>query len=104
MNRTPGTLNAVAQGARWGLPWLGVLAVSASVAYAMTVPLAGGLSAADAPTTITVAQAPAVRPAAFDRFSSDEACDTSGGRTLYVGLNSWIPAAPKLAPCPESAP
>jgi hypothetical protein len=46
----------------------------------------------------------AATAAAIDRFSSDEACDASGGQLLYVGLNSWIPAEPKLVPCRENAP
>jgi hypothetical protein len=78
--------------ARWGLLWLGVLAISVTVAYAMTVAMVSRPSASDAPTPITLAQAPAEAlptgepeesagtSAAFDRFSSDEACDTSGGR------------------------
>ena len=40
MNRTPGLLIAAARGVRWGLPWLSVLAISASVAYAMMVAIA----------------------------------------------------------------
>jgi hypothetical protein len=38
MNQTPGVLGATARGARWGLPWLSVLAISASVAYASQWP------------------------------------------------------------------
>jgi hypothetical protein len=93
-----------------------VLALSASLAYAMTLAVANGAPAGDAPATRVVAQAPAeaavsrvpgwaaATPAAIDRFSNEEACDTSGGRLLYIGLNSWIPAEPKIAPCPENAP
>jgi hypothetical protein len=102
-------------GAGWGLPWLGVMAISASLAHVMTVAVAGGASAADPAAAIVVAQASAdslvtevpgwsVSSPAIDRVSRDEACDTSSGRMLYVGLNSWIPAQPIVAPCTESVP
>jgi hypothetical protein len=115
MNRTPGLMHPALRGARWGLPWLGVVAISASLAYAMTVAVGGGASAGDPAAATVVAQAPAdalvtevsgrsVTSPAIDRVSRNEACDTSGGRMLYVGLNSWIRAEPKVAPCPESAP
>jgi hypothetical protein len=32
--------------------------------------------------------------------SAGEICYASGGRLLYVGLNSWIPADPRVGPCP----
>jgi hypothetical protein len=116
MNRTPGLLTASVQCARWGLPWFGALAISTGLAYAVTATVAGGQTAPDAPTTNVVAQAPAealasgvpgwskATPALSDRVYSDAGCDTSGGRLLYVGLNSWIPAEPELAPCLENAP
>jgi hypothetical protein len=113
MKRTQALLTTAVHGARWGLPWVSVLAVSASLAYVTTVAMApaGGPSATGA-----VAQAPAdalvyavpgwseTTPTAIDRVDRDAACDTSGGRLLYVGLNTWIPAEPKLAPCPDGAP
>ena len=103
MNRIPGLLMTAVQRARWGLPWLIMLAISASVAYATTLAVAGGASASDVPRFIADAPADvsavprwsAVTPEALDQFSSDErARDTSGGRRLYVGLNTWIPAEP----------
>ena len=33
-------------------------------------------------------------------LNSSKSCDTSGGRLLYVGLNTWIPADPQVGPCP----
>jgi hypothetical protein len=116
MNQTPGLLGATVRGARWGLPWLSVLAISASVAYALTVTAAGAPSAGDARTTISVAQAPAqalvtagaggsiTSTAAVDGAASGEACDTTGGRMLYVGLNSWIPADTGAPRCPDGIP
>jgi hypothetical protein len=38
------------------------------------------------------------RPIELDR--PIESCETSGGRALYVGSNSWI-GDPKRAPCPD---
>ena len=115
MNHTPGLLGATVRGTLKGLPWLSVLAISASVAYAITVAAAGVPSAGDARTTISVAQAPAqalvtagaggsiTSTAAVDGVGSGEACYTTGGRMLYVGLNSWIPA--ETGPrCPDGIP
>jgi hypothetical protein len=115
MNHTPGLLGATVRGARWGLPWLSMLAISASVAYAITVAAAGPPPAGDAPTTISAAQAqaqalvtaatvgPFTATAAVDGAGTGEACDTTGGRLLYAGLNSWIPA--ETGPrCPDGIP
>jgi hypothetical protein len=116
MNHTPGLLGATVRGTLKGLPWLSILAISASVAYAMTVAAAGVQFAGDAQTTISVAQAPAhplvtagaggsiTSTAAVDGAGSDEACDTTGGRLLYIGLNSWIPAEAGAAHCPGGIP
>src|SRR5690349_6971999 len=99
MNQPAGVLGATMRGARWGLPWLSVLVISASVAYAVTVASAGAQIVGEASTTVGAVQAPgqalvAARPAesrtspsALDRRGSSEVCDTTGGRMLYVGLN-----------------
>ena len=116
MNHTAGLLDATVRGTRKGLPWISVLAISASVAYAITVAAAGAPSAGDAHTTISAAQAPAhalvtagasesiTSTAEIDGAGSGEACDTAGGRLLYVGLNSWIPAETGGARCPGGIP
>jgi hypothetical protein len=109
MNRIPELLIALVRGARWGLPWLGLVAISVSVAYAMTVAVAGGTSTGDAASTSVVGQVPAQElafavPGSAAPPAAAAACDTGGGRLLYVGLNSWIPTEPKLAPCTENAP
>jgi hypothetical protein len=113
MSRTPGLLTAAVRGARWGLPWVSMLAISVSVAFPMTVAVTGGASAGDAPGISVVAPTPAEAPvprvpgwsasmpAGIDRSSRDVECDTTGGRLLYIGLNSWIPAEPNVASCPE---
>ena len=116
MNQTSGVLGATIRGARWGLAWLSVLAISASVAFALTTTMAAAPSPTDARTTISAAQSPVqalvnagaagsvMATAAVDRLGSGEACGTTGGRTLYVGLNSWIPAETGAAGCPDSIP
>jgi hypothetical protein len=116
MNHTLGLLGKTVRGTRKGLPWLGVLAISASVAYAITVAAAGEPAAGDAQTIISAAQAPAqalitagaggsiTSTAAVDGAGSGAACDTTGGRMLYVGLNSWIPAETGAPRCPDGIP
>ena len=39
---------------------------------------------------------------AVDRLGTVEACDTTGGRLFYVGLNTWISADVAPVPCPGS--
>src|SRR5205823_1781840 len=63
MNRAPEHGHALRRGGRQRLPWLGLMAMSVSLAYAMTVAVAGGApgsaeSAADPPAAIVAAQAP----------------------------------------------
>jgi hypothetical protein len=53
------TIGNDVRSARWLLPWLIVLAISASVAYAATVAAMGAASAGDARTIISAAHAPA---------------------------------------------
>jgi hypothetical protein len=48
MSHTAGLLGATVRGTLKGLPWLSVLAISASVTYAITVAAAGAPSARDA--------------------------------------------------------
>ena len=116
MNQTSGLVGATIRGARLGLPWLSVLAISASVAYAVTVGVARAPSAGNAVTTLSAPQASAQElviagaagsvtvMAAVDRLGSGEACDTTGGRMLYVGLNSWIPAETAGGHCLDGIP
>jgi hypothetical protein len=125
---TPSTLSwhtaparsALAGAARWGLPWLCAFGVSAGVAAAITAALPRGSSAWATPMSFAVAPRSSIEAGvdpsagalavastttlqAIDRsFSNAEACDMSGGRTLYVGLNTWIAAQPTVEPCPDS--
>jgi hypothetical protein len=116
MNQTSGVLRATIRGAQWGLPWLSVLAISASVAFALTATMAADPSPTDALTTISAAQTPVhalvtaeagasvTAAATVDRLGSGGACGATGGRLLYIGLNSWIPAETGAAGCPDSIP
>jgi hypothetical protein len=120
------------RGARWGLPWLCILTISATAAYAMTVALAARLPAGDKPMSLAVQEAPVgglvtseralilsidsgadpsmatvartTSPAAIDSPSTSDAYATSGPM-LYVGLNTWIhyPQS-SVAPCRFDAP
>ena len=82
---TGSSRNRLTQGARMRgaaasliVPWFAVMAVSASVAYALNGAITGGASVvakADDPIILTNA-----------RPSPPEAC----GWMIYVGLNSWI--------------
>ena len=104
MNQTPGLVGASLRGARWGLPWLSVLAISASVAYAVTVGVARAPSGPEASAqelVIAGAAGSVTVMAAVDRLGSGEACGMTGGRMLYVGLNSWVPAETRAARCPD---
>ena len=83
-------VGAVARGAALVLPWLAVLAVSASIASGMTAAVTGGEVAGPRQIVTTV----------VDRPADSEACDTTSW-TLYVGLNTWIPAPRSVAPCAE---
>ena len=139
-----GFVGMVVQGTRWGLPWLCVLALSATLASAMNVAVSGDSAERRAPRSLwaTWADAGASRTEGQDRDSACvyvnfacsgreviqarsalpqvpdrptayiqgdcpetcEGCDTGGGRLLYVGLGSWIPAESKDALCSFSEP
>ena len=113
MTRSPGVPRTAVRYARWGLPWICALVLSASLAYAMNTAVSGGPWARQTEMNIGAPQTtdgPLVpeRPdtsliAPTEPKGSDarDGCDISGGRLLYVGLNSWIPAEPEVAPCPN---
>jgi hypothetical protein len=70
----------IARAIRWALPWLVVVAISASAAYGMTVSVAGAESVAGRETTT-------------NGPVSTELCDSA---TTWILLNAvsngWIPA------------
>jgi hypothetical protein len=127
MNRTPGPVTVLVRGARWGLPWLCILTISASAAYGMTVALAARPPMGDKPMGLAVREAPVgglltsegalmllidsgadpsmatvartTSPPAIDSPSTSNACTTSGPM-LYVGLNAWIhDSQSSVVPC-----
>jgi hypothetical protein len=95
--------------ARWGLPWVCALVVSATLTYVVNDAVAGGSWARQTQVNIAAQQAvdgPSVTEgflvAPTEPMGSDsrDGCDISGGRLLYVGLNTWLPTEAKVAPCP----
>jgi ABC-type sugar transport system substrate-binding protein len=82
----------MARGAALTLPWLAVLAISASVAYGATMALTGGGLVEPHQVVTTVIDAPA----------SSEGCDNmKRGWMVYVGLNTWIPVSNRGGPCAQ---
>jgi hypothetical protein len=93
------------------LPWLCLLAISTTAAYAFT----GALVAGDAVTNETATPLPSQLSKALAdgdygraRFLSGEiadqarrVCDTTGGRLLNVGADTWVPVDPGALPCPD---
>jgi len=82
----------------------------------MTALVSGSASGDDPPAATTLAEVPrhalvsgvpessVPTSPAIDRVSGDEPCYASGGRLLYVGLDTWIPAQPMFALCPQNVP
>ncbi len=81
MNQTQRLFGVTARGAQWLLPWLSVLAISASAACAVGV---------------GVGRLPSAESAGISAM-----CDTTVVRMMYVGLNSWVPAQPAGARCAD---
>ena len=114
MTRSTGVSRTAVRFARWGVPWICALVLSATLAYAMDTAVAGGSWARQAQVNTAAQQTTdgAFVPEGPDTSvmaltqpkgsDSRDGCDISGGRLLYVGLNTWIPAEAKVAPCPIS--
>ena len=112
MTRSTGVPRTAVRYARWGLPWICALVCSATLAYAMTTAVAGASWARQTQANIAAQQTtdgPSVTEGSFTSLiapteprgsDSRDGCDMSGGRLLYVGLNTWVPAEAKVAPCP----
>jgi hypothetical protein len=93
---------------RWLLPWMGVVLVSATLAYRMNGIAAGGLSASDQQPDVQVAAptgeatgatafersttSPSGASADHDRFLARQHCAASCGGPMYVGVDWWIVA------------
>jgi hypothetical protein len=82
MNRTPGLLAATMRGSRWILPWLSMLALSASIAYAVIA------AAPAAPPAIDAPSASLATPLAKQ---TQTAVERAGPATIYISLpaDSW---------------
>ena len=115
MTQPQGILRATPRCLSWGLPWICVLALWASLAYAMDLALVAGSGAGGAPastlraaismpTSTGVSRAESVTRQPIPETSGSGGCDLSGGRLPYVGFNTWVPAEPKVAPCPDESP
>jgi hypothetical protein len=102
MTRSTGVPRASLRFARWGLPLIGALIISASLAYAMTVAVTSGPVTRE--TELSVATEPPASGVveSFAHSDTDDSCTTNSGRLLYVGLNSWVPAEPPSERCAES--
>ena len=66
MNGTPGWLAATLRGTRWILPWLSMLALSASIAYAVIAAVAAAPPATDAASAALVTQLAEQTPMAME--------------------------------------
>jgi hypothetical protein len=107
------------------LPWIGTLALAASLASAMTFAMAGAPAGTPEPSgppapsaaTAALADGDDVRASVLagltvrdgghaqrDPSGSSDRCSTDGGRLLYVGLDNWIVAEPRVGPHADGGP
>jgi hypothetical protein len=110
MTRSTGVRRTAVRYMRWGLPWICALILSATLAYAMDTAVAGGSWArqvniaaqqtTDGPLVPEGPDTSLMAPTQPMGSDSRDGCDISGGRLQYVGLNTWIPAEARVAPCP----
>jgi hypothetical protein len=89
MQQTHILVGIVVRSARWGLPWIGVLALSASFAYAMNVVAGGGPSAQGAQLGVAVTPGPAESSPTM-LFVGD---DYAGFVCVGPGGDRWLPTA-----------
>jgi hypothetical protein len=88
MQRRGTLLHAVFGAARWVLPWLCVLVLSATLAYATDLALTGGHPVAAVPMATAA-------PTATDVTANF--CTVASSPSQYVGDNSWIRVGPRPA-------
>ena len=122
MQRTHRLVGIVLRCSQWGLPWFGVLALSASFAYAMNVAVGGGPSAQDAqlgePVTPGPAELSPIMVFVGDDYAGFACFDAAGGRWLPTAggrcditsqeptidlITTRVSAEPTLTPRPDSA-
>ena len=102
MTRSTAVPRTAVRYTRWGLPWICALILSTTLAFAMNTAVAGGswarqtqVNTAAQQTTDgpLVSEGPDTSLMALPQprgSDSSDGCDISGGRLLYVGLNTWI--------------
>jgi hypothetical protein len=73
--------HVVARIALWALPWACILAISASIAFALNVNLSG---------TQVYAPIAAEYSSATTLAASNRSCDLSRGGTLNVSMSAWL--------------
>ncbi len=88
MQRGRTLVRGVVGAAGWGWPWLAVLALSASLAYATDAALTGGHLVPEVSTTVSA-------PTATD--SAVDFCAAASSPAQYVGANTWIHIAARPA-------
>jgi hypothetical protein len=105
---------------RWLLPWIAILLISATLAYAMTRAIAGGASASDqrayrqaaVPTAEAAAAAPLEQSmTSLSATSADsgvssipEPCAAIGGQPMLEGVDWWIIAESRKLACQSAGP
>jgi len=108
MTRSPALVRAGSRTGLWLLPWIGVLVVSATLAYALDSALDGGQRVSSRPSDMQFAvptgkaaqdpardcpsEALAAAPADLGLGLTPEPCAASSGAVMYVGVDSWIVA------------
>jgi hypothetical protein len=100
MQRTHALVGIVVRGSRWGLPWIGTLVISTSLAYTLNTAVSGGPAARE-PDMSTPAALTSADP---DSSLAPERCEASVGGPIYVGLDSWIVAESRRVGCEQAAP
>jgi len=93
---------------RWFLPWIGVLLVSATFAYAMNGALTGSWTIAYRPSTVWIAPRAADLPAPDVLAGGDAARDRGHPCvSLFGSYNSWLFEDGHDGPCgldPDASP
>ncbi len=85
MQRRRTLVQVVFGAARWVLPWLCVLALSATLAYATDAAITGGRLVPDAPVTM---------PAPAETEVGVDFCAAASSPAQYIGGNNWIHIEP----------
>ena len=100
LNHTSGLVGMALRGGRWVLPWLCVLALSASIAYATMLALGGAAPASPATTTGSAAEASTRAPATVSSTGSESRVSAETTCARYFGGNPTDAAVPELTAPP----